>query len=410
MRGLYFYSMDAWEDLLQQEVQHYILENEKADAHTLALGHKTVKNIPVRWIAAQIVGRQKAKAKLPLYYTTRNIVYPPSLNLEQSSSQATALYKKEILSSLLPGEISVSDLTGGFGIDSFFLSQAASSLIHVEPNVELQKIAAHNHRQVGATNITYVNQKAEDFIGTLQKNMDVCYVDPSRRKEGQKVFSLADGEPNMETLQEVIFTKSNHLLVKAAPLLDIQHALKSLRFVKRVIVVSVENECKELLFWCEKGFSDEPEIQAVNLMNTGVVLSSYTFTFTQEQETLLTFGLPKEYLYEPNASILKAGAFKSIALSFPVEKLATSTHLYTADKLVNDFPGRIFKLISLVKADVKSIHALLPDKKANVLTRNYPLKAEELKKKLKLNDGGEHYLLGFSGPQSKYLALCLREK
>lgn len=402
--------MDAWKILLEKDVQQFIVEHEQADGTTIALLPKTVKNVPPNWLAAQIIGRQKVKAKIPTYYQGEAILYPPSLNIEQSSSQATALFKAGMLADILPYKKSVADLTGGFGVDSFFLSQRCQSLIHVEPNAELQQLAAHNHRQLGAQNIQYVNQKAEDFLKTLQERVDLFYIDPSRRKEGQKVFSLNDCEPNIETLQETIFAKANILILKAAPLLDLHSGIKSLHFTKKVFVVSVNNECKELLFLCEKDFSEEPEINAINLTNEGEQISSYAFTFSQEREAAASFNEPQSYLYEPNASILKAGAFKSMAQSFGLDKLAPSTHLYTSKTLIENFPGRIFKLVTLVKADSKSVFTLLPDGKANVLTRNYPMKPEELKKKLKLQDGGDAYLIGFSGTQSKYLALCSRVK
>lgn len=394
--------------LLEKDVQKFIVEHEQADGTTIALLSKTIKNVPPNWLAAQIVGRQKAKTKIPKYYLGVSIVYPPSLNIEQSSSQATALFKAGLLSNILPLDSSMVDLTGGFGVDSFFLSQRFRSLIHVEPNAELQQLAAHNHQQLGVQNIQYINQNAEDFLETFQERMDAFYIDPSRRKEGQKVFSLRDCEPNMEILQETIFTKANILLVKAAPLLDVHSGTKSLHFTKKVFVVSVNNECKELLFLCDKSFSGEPEIHAINLTNEGELISSYSFTFSLEREASVTHHEPQSYLYEPNASILKAGAFKCIGQAFGLYKLASSTHLYTSQKLIENFPGRIFKLITLVKADPKSVHALLPEKKVNVLTRNYPLKPEELKKKLKLQDGGDSYLIGFSGTKMKYLALCSR--
>lgn len=402
--------MDAWKILLEKEVQQFIVEHEQVEGAAIALLSKTIKNVPPHWLAAQIIGRQKAKVKIPTYYRGEAILYPPSLNIEQSSSQATALFKAEVLSNILPPNSSIADLTGGFGIDSFFLSQRFRSLIHVEPNHELQQLASHNHTQLGIHNIHYVNQKAEDFLETPHEKMDAFYIDPSRRKEGLKVFSLWDCEPNIETLQETLFTKANNLLVKAAPLLDVHSGIKSLRFTKKVFVVSVHNECKELLFLCEKEFLGEPEIFAINLTEEGELISSYSFTFSQEREAAVSYNEPQLYLYEPNASILKAGAFKSIALSFGLDKLAPSTHLYTSQTLIENYPGRIFKLIAPVKADSKSVHALLPDKKANVLTRNYPLKPEELKKKLKLQDGGEAYLIGFSGTKTKHLTLCSRIK
>lgn len=401
---------NAWKILLEKDVQQFIVEHEGVDGSAIALLSKTIKNVPAHWLAAQIIGRQKTKTKIPTYYDGEAILYPPSLNIEQSSSQATALFKANMLVENYPHTATIVDLTGGFGIDSYFLSKLCRSLIHVEPDSELQQLAEHNHRHLGVHTIQYVNKTAEDFLDTLQKHIDVFYIDPSRRKNGQKVFSLEECEPNITALQEWIFAKSGTLLVKAAPLLDIHSGVRSLPFTKKVFVVSVNNECKELLFLCEKNFQGEPEIHAVNLATEGEVISSHTFTFSQEREAVVTMSDPQRYLYEANASLLKAGAFKSVSQSFAVSKLAPSTHLYTSENLIENFPGRIFEILSLVKADSKSVHALLPDKKANVLTRNYPMKPEELKKKLKLRDGGDTYLIGFSGTKAKHLALCSRVK
>lgn len=408
VRGLYFYQMDSWAALLQKEVQQFIVDNEFTDSRSLALKQKPFMHVSAQLLAAQLLARQKAKNKLPLFYKTFGIVYPPTLNLEQSSSEATAYYKAVLLASLVSNTFSAADLTGGFGVDSFFLSRVAKSLVHVEPNEALQKIVTHNHTTLGASNIRYLSAKAEAFLEQQPEGVDVYYIDPSRRKEEQKVFALADCEPNIIALQKTIFEQAPFLLLKAAPLLDIHQALKELHFVKKVFVVSVVNECKELLFWCERNFTEPCEIVSVNLHESGEPLSSYAFTVAQERSLTSIFSEPQPYLYEPNASILKAGAFKSIGASFNLAKLAPSTHLYTSSELVKNFPGRVFQVNELLKADAKIVHQHVPDKKANVLTRNYPVKAEELKKKLKLKDGGDRYLIAFSGLKTKHLALCSR--
>lgn len=400
--------MDLWRTLLENDVQRFIRENERVDSRVIALQQNTGLNVPVKMLAIQVAGRQKAQKKLPIYYHQEKIVYPPSINIEQSSSQATALFKAGILSSLSSNKRTVVDLTGGFGIDTFFLSTVAASIVHVEPDALLQAIAHHNHDQLGADNIHYVNTTAENFLSSNQQKVDLFYIDPSRRKNSQKFSALSDCEPDIVALQQLLFSQGSFLLLKAAPLLDISSALQSLQGVKKVFIVSVDNECKELLFFCEKNFTDEAEIVAVNLLHDGETLSSYSFRFSEERLTLAAFSDVQTYLYEPNASILKAGAFKSIATSFSVFKLAPSTHLYTSYELVPNFPGRIFRIEKIVKPDAGSVHELLVDKKANVLTRNYPLKPEELKKKLKLQDGGEQYVIGFSGVKNKFVAHCTR--
>lgn len=394
-------------NLLKEEVRSFIRQHEQDDPRNIALLSNKISGINNSELAAQIAGRQKAKNKIQTYHALDTIIYPPSLNLEQSSSEATAKFKAAILEELgIPKDKTIADLSGGFGIDTFFFSRVFKRVIHVEPNDGLQEIAEHNHKALRAENILYVNKNAEAFLTAPEESFNVAYVDPSRRIENRKVFALTDCEPNIPVLENKIFEHARLLLLKAAPLLDISAGIKSLRFVKKVIVLSVDNECKELLFICEHGFFEEPIINAVNIQ--AKEYSSFSFTQSQEQNITLTYAEPATYLYEPNASILKSGAFKSIAQSFGVTKLAVSTHLYTADGLVEGFPGRVFKIDHVTKPEPKLVHSLIPDKKANVITRNYPLSAEDLKKKLKLSDGGNHYVLAFSSSKHKYVTLCSR--
>ncbi len=395
--------------LLQPDVQAFLSSHERDDSRKIALLTKTIGNIPAALLAAQIAGRQKASVKIPAYYHAKHILYPPSLNLEQSSSELTAQYKARLLSKIFSEQsFDIADLTGGFGIDSFFFSRIAKKVWHVEPNTELQQIARHNHLQLDAANIEYVNTAAESFLTENKWFFDAIYLDPSRRLNHQKVFSLAECEPNVPLLLDSLFERSATLLIKASPLLDLSAAIQNLRGVKQIHVVSVENECKELLFLCVRGFTAEPEIFAVNILSNDQAAAPFTFFASAEENLSLSFGEPQSYLYEPNASVLKAGAFKSITQAFPIVKLAPSTHIYTAPAVVPDFPGRIFKIEQLVKSDPKFIENLLPDKKANVLTRNYPLSVEAIKKKLKIKDGGSLYIIGFSSVKQKYLALCSR--
>jgi hypothetical protein len=400
--------MYTWEVLLQKEIQEFIQKNENSDLHQLALQQKEFFKIPYHILAVQIASRKKAKSKIPLYYNTSNIVFPATLNLEQSSSEATARFKADFLKNNLPFSFTLADLSGGLGIDSYFLSNVAKTIVHVEPNTELQNMAAHNHRQLGVTSIQYVNDYAENFIKDRLNTFDTIYVDPSRRKENQKVFALQDCVPNVVELLPSIFDSASYILLKASPLLDITQALRQLVHIQKVIVLSVSNECKELLFFAKKGFEGESSVDAINLTENGSIQSTFSFLFSQEQVSNPTFSKPLTYLYEPSASVLKAGAFKCIASSFNLYKIAAHTHLYTSEDKVEAFPGRIFSVEKLLKADEKTVSAHLPENKANIITRNYPLSPEALKKKLKIMDGGTQYLLAFSGIKNKYLALCSR--
>jgi hypothetical protein len=393
----------VFKELLSPEVQKYVREHEHDDPRQLILQHKTILGIPAALIVQQIIARAKAKSKLPLYYRSPEIIFPPGINLEQSSSEITAKFKTEIV----PALRNAADLTGGFGIDSFFLSRVSQYLDYVEMNDDLLKIARHNHKVLGAENIRHYNATAADYVKEMN-DLDLVFIDPSRRTENRKVFSLTDSEPDIVDLQSPIFEKSKYILVKASPLLDLKLALKQLQFVKHVYVVSVDNEVKELLFLSERNHSGEPLIEAVNLSKEKS--ERFAFRFSDEESATILSGDPQRYLYEPFSSVLKAGAFKSLAKTFPVTKIQTNTHLYTSDKLVQDFPGRIFEIEDHIKPDKKSVSKYFPEGKANVLTRNYPSSAEELKKKTGLTDGGERYLIGFSTQKEKAVIVASRIK
>ncbi len=395
------------EKLITNEVQNFISTHEGSDVHELLLRHKTICNLPAGIVINQISGKRKAKEKLPTFYAAKGVIYPPSVNVEQSSSELTAQYKVEVLKSLNLKKYGVLiDLTGGFGIDTFYFSKLFEKVIYVEPNTSLLEIARHNHQSLGQSNIEYANVPAEDF---LKRNdcADIVYIDPSRRNQKSgKIFKFADCEPNVIQLQDIIFSRSALILIKASPLLDIQQGMKELKFVKKVVVVSVDNECKELLFLCERDYMGEASIDAINLRDE--LVESFSFRFSEEKNLVISFSDPLHYLYEPNTSILKAGAFKTIADKYDLLKIHPGTHLYASEEIIQNFPGRIFRIESMTKSDKKSLEKHFPEMKANIILRNYPATVDELKKKTKLSEGGEKYLIGFSGRIKKYLAVCKR--
>jgi hypothetical protein len=392
-------------DLASPEVQQFIRDHENDDEKTLILKHKEILGIPTPLIADQIAGRRKAKEKLPLYYNTEGIIYPPSINLEQSSSEQTARLKAQLIDENLEQKNTCADVTGGLGIDTYFFSQIFGNTIYVEPDSKLLELAKHNHYTLEIDNVSYENIAAEDFLSVAEK-FDFIYIDPSRRSADRKIFSLTDSSPNILGLQSVIFNKTNNVLIKTSPLLDLQLGIGELNFVQKVFVVAVNNEVKEVLFLMKRDFSEEAEINAINLRPERT--EHFDFRFSDEKSVTVSFADPQTYLFEPNASILKCGAFKSIAKTFELNKISPNTHLYTSDELRKQFPGRIFRINTFVKPDPKSLLEVFGDGKANVITRNYPLTVDELKKKTKLNDGGEKYLIGFSGQTEKFLVAAER--
>jgi len=394
--------------ILQPEIQQFIREHEQDDVRNLVLKQPEFQGVSMALIADQINGRRKAKDKLPAFYQRSDILYPPSINMEQCSSQRTAEFKIKLVAAQEVPLGRAADLTGGFGVDSWSLSRAFAFVDVVEQDENILSIARHNHHTLGATNLTYHVTDATTFLTSAQPIYDFIFVDPSRRTSGdKKVFKLSDCSPDVVSLQDLLFQRCTHLLVKTSPLLDLDAGLRELKFVRSIIVVSVEDECKEVLFFSQKGFSGDPEIVTVNLK---AVIDTFSFYGAEEKNAIISWSEPLTYLYEPNASILKAGAFKITASRFGLLKIQPNTHLYTSAQLVSDFPGRIYKVQAFVKNDPKTILPYFPDGRGNVAVRNYPLRADELKKKSGLQDGGQKYLLGFSGSHKKYLAVADRLK
>ena len=394
--------------ITQPDVQDFIFSHEDEDERQFVLRQKEFFGLSASQIAQQLAGRRKSKLKLPTLYKTKGIAYPPSVNLEQSSSEATAHFKSIISRSLFSNQTNLVavDLTGGFGIDSYYFSQVFNSTHYVEPDKDLFEIAHHNHQALATRSIVHHNTTAEKFIDSNTLHFDLVFLDPSRRdQQSRKVFRLADCSPDITNLQEKIFEKCHFLLVKTSPLLDIQQGLREIQHVKKVFVVSLVNECKELLFLAEKNYLGVVDIEAVDLTPEGNVKSTFTFNVSEEKNAIAQVGEPSTFLYEPSAAILKSGAFKLISQKFQLVKLATNTHLYTSSELVSGFPGKTFR-IEVLDPDTKELKQRLTNQQVNVMTRNYPLKAEELKKKLKLLDGGDKLLIGFSTPHKKHIALC----
>ncbi len=384
---------------LNEDAIRFIRENEKADVNALLLKHKLICNLPAAFVVDQILARRKAKSKHPGLYRDERIIFPPLINLEQTSSESTASYKAEIIRKENCQKKTGVDLTGGFGIDTLFISRLYDKFHFVEINESLLEIVRRNYKHLGVSNVIYHNTTAEDFLKGDGK-FDLIYIDPSRRVNDKKVYTFKDSSPDVVSLRDELLRKTDLLMIKAAPLLDIKLSLRELAQVFRVIVLSVKNECKELLFMCRKAFEGEPEIVAVNL---GSDQPDFSFHFSEEALPSATTIIAQAYLYEPNASIMKAGAFKSVGKRFQLHKLHPNTHLYTSDQLVEGFPGRIFE----IQGDIKASHDLagwFPEKKASVMTRNYPLGPDEIRKKYKLNDGGDHYLIAFTDKAKRMVA------
>ena len=375
----------VFDKLLTNQVQEFINNNISKNPSELALKFKEVEGVPIQYILQQIQGKQKAKSKLPLWSATPGIIFPPTLNLEQSSSEATAEYK----SSLISGDTIV-DLTGGFGIDTTFFSEKLQKVFYIERNKELSEIVQQNLKAFGIKNVEIHNVDGESFLNSID-GVDAIYIDPARRDQNnKKVFKLEDCEPNIVNLLPELLRKCSQLLIKTSPLLDIKASLKDLGRVSEIHVIAVDNDCKEVLYLIRKENSTKDlKITTVNIQKERKQI--FEFLMKDEESVTAPTSLPLNYLYEPNAAIFKAGAFNSIARHFNVFKLHSNSHLYTSEEMVENFPGRKFKITGSSKYDKKTIHRFMQSVKANITTRNFPDSVDQIRKKLGLKDGGDVY-------------------
>lgn len=373
------------EELLQPHVRQWIKEHENDEpAHLMLQAHR-FPDIPVREAVSQIQARQKVRHKLPAWYKRASLVYPPALAVEQASSEETAHYKAHLLKGT-----SMADLTGGMGVDTYYLSRNFKKAFYIEQQEILCQAAAHNFRELGVTHVQLVNSPAEEWIAKAPA-LDAIYLDPARRGEGnQKLYKLAHCQPDISSLLPQLLEKTDTVLLKAAPMLDISQGLSELSHVQEVHVVAVKNEVKELLFLIKKGYNGQVLIQAVNLTAGGQ--QSFRFSQTAEQAAQANYVEPQAYLYEPHAALMKAGAFNLVAQRYQLHKLHPNTHLYTANTLISEFPGRSFRILYTGKPDKKVIRQLLPVGKALISSRNHPLSVQQISKKFNLQEGGSRYL------------------
>jgi len=372
--------------MIDQKSLDFISEHEKEDVRKLALQAGRYPYVDMSFVVCQIAGRQIAKDKIPTWYKHSHIVYPKHISLEQCSSEKTAKYK----ASLCSGKSFV-DLTGGLGVDFYFMSQQFEQATYVEKQAELCDLAKHNFETLLLKNTSVVNDDAETYLSEMEA-VDTIYIDPARRSNsGRKTVMIEDCTPNLKEIESVMDDKGNKYIVKLSPMLDISAAVKSLNKISEVHIISVNNECKELLFVKSKP-TDATILKCINIANGRI--EEYSF-FTTDEETsypVLTSEV-KEYLYEPNASVLKGGAYKKIAIDFNLHKLHTSSHLYTSDNIEPDFPGRKFRVKEWFPFNKKALKEHLKGvDKANITIRNFPLSVDEIRKKTSIKDGGELYI------------------
>lgn len=369
--------------ILNTEIQEFITQNVSSSISKLALQKNPFPDTEWIRILNQIEAKAKAKEKLPIWFNTKNIIYPSKVSVEQTSSEPTALYKTNIVS----GEQLI-DLTGGFGVDDYFFATKIKQVVHCEINPELSETVKHNFEQLNIKNIECFSGDSLETLKKLNRKWDWIYIDPSRRNDVKgKVFMLKDCLPNVPENLDFYFENSNAILIKTAPLLDISAGLSELKNVKTIHIVALENEVKELLWELHKDYSGDISLKTVNLNKRAVD----TFEFVLNQESKIPdYSLPKNYLYEPNSAIMKSGGFDEVGLSFNLNKLHKHSHLYTSEELIS-FPGRIFEITNTFLYNKSEMKNYLSGKQSNITTRNFPDSVDTIRKKWKIKDGGNLY-------------------
>lgn len=374
--------------ILDQNIQDYINANLNTDLHTLLLKKSPFPGVSMHEIVEQIKGKQVAQKKFP-FLLKEGIIFPPQLNVEQSSSEKTAQYK----SRLLEGKKFI-DLTTGFGIDAYHLSENFKEITLIEQNPDLLEIVRNNWNILGKK-ATFVNQKLEDFLKENKEVFDVIYLDPARRDSNKnKVFLLEDLSPDILAIQQRLLSSAQKVVIKLSPLIDLKYLVSVLPNIFRIDIIAVKNDVKEVVVFLSGQKNDTISCHCVNLESDDPV---FEFTVGDEENAHAEYGEPEKYIYIPNNAILKAGIFNLISCKNGLKKLHPNTHIYTSDSQINDFPGRVFEMeiVDAKKIQKKSQY--------NIISKNYPLKPEEIKKKYSLKDGGEKYLIFTQSKKGKII-------
>lgn len=408
-----------------QDSRQFIQAHRMDDVRTLMLQADRFPKVDMRSVCVQIAAWQRARTKLPSWAACSDIIFPEHLPMEQCSSELTAKYKRQVarakdeeLRELLTFDTrhsttNICDLTGGFGVDATMLAQGDVHLTFVERNENLCELARHNLPLMGVEDVEIVCGEAEKVLPTLS-HQNLIYLDPARRDQyGSRIVALTDCSPNVEQMQDLLLTRAACVMVKLSPMLDVADTLRRLRHVREVHVVSVEGECKEILLLLSATSTLQSEQLPIICVNLSERIARQTFSFTREEEQSAVCPFATEiqnYIYEPNSSLLKAGALRSVAERFGLRKLHPNSHLYTSEMFVEDFPGRSFEVVSSSDFNKKNRERLLNGlRQANLTVRNFPLTVVELRRRLKLCEGGSDYLFATTLTGEKHILVRCRK-
>ena len=393
--------------------EQFIREHLSADVRTLALSSHP-DGVDMQYALTQISGWQAARVKVPLWAETDGIVYPKHLSLEQCTSQYIAQYKASQVEKLLGTNFKMADITGGFGVDCFFISRSATQVYYNEMSAELCDCAKANFKALERPEVEINCGTAEDFIKSLQPDsLDLIYLDPARRGDaGRKLISISDCQPDTVALQDDLLRIAPNVMVKLSPMLDISRALTELKHVSNVFIIGLEGECKEITLLMKRGFEAEPTITAVDIKSDGTpettVSSAKSVDAALPQPIADASNLqPGTYISEPSAPYMKSALFRTIAAQTDTALLHPDTHLFWSKEKPENFPGRTFQIQGIIPFDKRSLSALTKTQ-ANLSVRNFPESAPKLQQRLKLRDGGPRYLIATTLSDNKKIILDLR--
>jgi hypothetical protein len=418
---------------MNEATLNYVRQHADDDVRQLALrGCKDVE-VDLPMALQQIMGRQTACHKLPSWAAIEGVVYPPRISMEQCSSEATARYKAKVIDDLrLNGSEAASrnqivnrkliDLTAGFGVDLAFMSQAFDQAVYVERDPDLFAIAETNMPLVAATPVQCVCADGTDFFRTID-HCTMFFLDPARRDEhGGRTYALADCTPNVIPIIDDLLARADTVMLKLSPMLDWRKAVNDLgpSHVAEVHIVAVDNECKELLIVLQRearplrlvcvDIDSALHCPSLPFTSTSLPFTPSSLPFTPPHSPSLPFhspSLPPDiFLYEPNAAIMKSGCFDALARAFSVSPISHDSHLFTADRLIADFPGRRFRITATTTMNKRDLrHTLGGIDRANITVRHFPLSADQLRRRLKLADGGNLYLFATTLAGGQHLLL-----
>ncbi len=387
---------------LPEAARRYVAAHLHDDPAHLALQARRHPNLPVPELVRQIQARQKARTKLPAWADNQDLVFPPALSVEQASSERTATYK----AALVAGASRLADLTGGFGADAAHFAAKVSQVDYVERDPRLAQVVAYNLAQLKIENVMVHAADAASFLKSSGATFDWLYLDPARRDQrGGKTFRLADCEPDVPRLLPLLLRHAPRILLKTSPMLDIELAIQELQHVRRLWVIAVDNEVKEVLYELGAEPAIDPERLAVNLRRDGSQ-QEFRLNRAREARAVPRYAEAQQYLYEPNAAILKAGAFKSVGSAYELLKLHQHSHLYTSAELRADFPGRIFRILATERTDGPTLKAHLgPEGRAHVTTRNFPESVADSRRRTGIREGGDTYFFATTDLRGRLVVL-----